>query len=196
MTDNRIPTAPDPAHAGTRFATLAGGCFWCLEAVYEQLEGVIAVRSGYTGGHVDQPRYQAVSMGVTGHAEVVQVEFDPSIITFRDLLEVFFIIHDPTQLNRQGNDVGSQYRSAIFYHSEEQRETASDIIQELGANNVFDKPIVTELAPLDIFYPAEPHHSEYYRKNPGQPYCQVVVGPKVAKFRKNFQNRLKKEFAN
>lgn len=193
---NATAAKADAPDRQTELATLGGGCFWCLEAVYEQLEGVTRVRSGYAGGHVDRPSYQAVCMGVTGHAEVVQVEFDPAVIGFKDILEVFFVIHDPTQLNRQGNDVGTQYRSVIFYHSEEQRETASAVIQALLADKVFSKPIVTELAPLDTFYPAEPHHAEYYRRNPGQPYCQVVVGPKVAKFRKNFQSRIKKEFAS
>ena len=195
MTDNGRAADLESGPKGLELATLGGGCFWCLEAVYEQLEGVMSVRSGYAGGHVDHPTYNAVCTGVTGHAEVVQVEFDPTVIEFRDLLEVFFVIHDPTQLNRQGNDVGTQYRSAIFFHSEKQHEAASAIIDELRSERIFDQPIVTELTPLDTFYPAEPYHAEYYRRNPGQPYCQVVVGPKVAKFRKNFQSRIKKEFA-
>ena len=151
------------------------------------------MRSGYSGGHVEHPRYQAVCTGVTGHAEVVQVEYDPSEVDFREVLEIFFVIHDPTQLNRQGNDVGTQYRSVIFYESEEQREIASEMIRSLA--DVFDDPVVTELVPLDRFWPAERHHQEYYRRNTAQPYCQVVVGPKVAKFRTTFREKLKPEFA-
>lgn len=172
-------------------ATLAGGCFWCLEAVYELLRGVESVQSGYAGGHVPNPSYEAVCSGSTGHAEVVQLEFDPEEITYRDLLEVFFTIHDPTTLNRQGHDVGTQYRSAIYAHSPEQEATAHEVIEELTAQGLWDDPIVTEVAPLDVFYPAEDYHNEYYRRNSYQPYCQVVVAPKVAKARQKFTERLK-----
>lgn len=177
-------------------ATLAGGCFWCLEAVFEQLRGIERVKSGYAGGHVANPSYREVCTGRTGHAEVVQVEFDPDEIPYRELLEVFFAIHDPTQLNRQGPDVGTQYRSAIFYHTKEQKEMAERLIAELGEEDLFDDPIVTEVAPLDAFYPAEDYHDEYYRRNTGQPYCQAVISPKVAKFRSKFSDRLKRAAAD
>ncbi|PJF22086.1 MAG: peptide-methionine (S)-S-oxide reductase [Phototrophicales bacterium] len=172
-------------------ATLAGGCFWCLEAVYDQLKGVHDVVSGYAGGHVENPSYQAVCTGTTGHAEVIQITFDPSVISFADLLRVFFTIHDPTTLNRQGADIGTQYRSAIFYHSEAQKNTAQAIIQEAQA--MWDNPIVTEVTPFDHFYPAEDYHQEYFAKNPNQGYCQMVVAPKVAKFRKQYLHMLKDE---
>jgi len=172
-------------------ATLAGGCFWCLEAVYDDLRGIESVESGYAGGEVANPTYQQVCTGTTGHAEVVQLTFDPRAITFREILEVFFTIHDPTTLNRQGADVGTQYRSAIFYHSPEQKETAGRVIAELDAAHIWDAPIVTELSPLDKFYPAEDYHQEYFQRNPNQPYCQVVVAPKVAKFRHKYLERLK-----
>jgi peptide-methionine (S)-S-oxide reductase len=172
-------------------ATLAGGCFWCLEAVYEQLRGVEKVESGYSGGTVRNPSYRQVSTGTTGHAEVVQVTFDPNLISFRDLLGVFFTIHDPTTLNRQGADVGPQYRSAIFYHDQKQKETAERVIREIGAEGIWDKPIVTEVAPFTEFYRAEDYHQEYYRNNQYQPYCQVVIAPKVAKFRQHYLEKLK-----
>ena len=172
-------------------ATLAGGCFWCLEAVYKELRGVESVVSGYAGGHVPRPTYRQVCEGTTGHAEVVQVTFDPREVTFRELLEVFFTIHDPTTPNRQGADVGTQYRSAIFYHTPEQRETAEQVIAELTAAGVWDAPIVTEVAPLTNFYPAEDYHQDYFENNPAQPYCRAVVAPKVAKFRKHFLEKLK-----
>lgn len=172
-------------------ATLAGGCFWCLEAVFDTLQGVDKVVSGYSGGHTTNPDYYRVCAGKTGHAEVVQVTFDPSVISFRDLLEVFFALHDPTTLNRQGADVGTQYRSAIFYHSPEQQATAQAVIQELTAEGVFSQPIVTEVTPFDKFYLAEDYHQEYFANNPYQPYCQVVVSPKVAKMRQKFANRQK-----
>jgi len=172
-------------------ATLAGGCFWCLEAVYELLRGVESVQSGYAGGHVANPSYEAVCSGTTGHAEVVQVTFDPEEIGYRDLLEVFFTIHDPTTLNRQGHDVGTQYRSAIYVHSPEQETTARAVIDELTADGLWNDPIVTEVAPLDVFYAAEDYHNQYYRRNSYQPYCQVVVAPKVAKARQKFVERLK-----
>jgi peptide-methionine (S)-S-oxide reductase len=172
-------------------ATLGGGCFWCLEAVFDEVRGVKDVVSGYAGGFVINPTYRQVCDGKTGHAEVVQVTFDPAVITFREILEIFFAIHDPTTLNRQGADVGPQYRSAIFYHSPEQKATAQAVIAELNAARVFDKPIVTEVTGVTKFYPAEDYHQEYFRKNPYQPYCQVVVSPKVAKLRKNFAEKLK-----
>lgn len=171
-------------------ATLAGGCFWCLEAAYDQLKGVEKVESGYAGGSVNDPTYQQVCTGTTGHAEVVQITFDPSVVSYRELLEVFFTIHDPTTLNRQGADVGTQYRSAIFYHSPEQKAVAESVMAELGAEKIWDNPIVTELAPLDTFYPAEDYHRDYYERNPTQPYCQAVIAPKVSKFRKKFLEKL------
>ncbi len=171
-------------------ATLAGGCFWCLEAVYQELIGVTAVIPGYTGGTVPSPTYQQVCSGKTGHTEAVQITFDPQIIRYRDLLDIFFSIHDPTSLNRQGNDIGTQYRSAIFYHDQAQQTTAQAIIDELTAGSIFDAPIVTELVPLTIFYPAEEYHREYFRRNPGEGYCRVVISPKLAKFRKKYPNRL------
>ena len=172
-------------------ATLGGGCFWCLDAVFRQLRGVERVESGYAGGSTPSPSYEQVCTGATGHAEVVQVEFDASVVSFRDLLEVFFVIHDPTTLNRQGADVGTQYRSVIFYHTPEQRATAEAVIRDLTAKQVWDAPIVTELAPFTTFYPAEAYHQEYYGRNPRQSYCQVVIAPKVAKFRKRYLERLK-----
>jgi peptide-methionine (S)-S-oxide reductase len=176
-------------------ATLAGGCFWCLEAVYEQLRGVEKVESGYTGGRVSNPTYRQVTGGQTGHAEAVQIAYDPAVVSFRELLEVFFTIHDPTTLNRQGADVGPQYRSAIFYHDETQRETAEEVMREMEAAGIWDKPIVTELSPLERFYRAEDYHQEYYRNNAYQPYCQVVIAPKVAKFRQKYLANLKPAFA-
>ena len=174
-------------------ATLAGGCFWCLEAIYDELKGVEDVVSGYAGGSVENPSYQAVCTGATGHAEVVQVTFDPQVVSFKELLEVFFTIHDPTTLNRQGADVGTQYRSAIFYHSPEQKAAAGQVIAEISAAGIWPDPIVTEVVPLEAFYPAEDYHQEYFRKNPYQGYCRAVVAPKVAKFRAKFIERLKKE---
>jgi len=170
-------------------ATLAGGCFWCLEAVYLELEGVTKVESGYMGGLVDNPTYEQVCSGRTGHAEVVQITFDPSITPFREILEVFFTIHDPTTLNRQGNDVGTQYRSAIFYHSDEQRRTAEQVTQEMA--KIWDDPIVTQLEPAAQFYVAESYHQEYYRRNSSQPYCLFVVRPKVQKFRAKFAEKMR-----
>lgn len=175
----------------TQVATLAGGCFWCLEAVFEQLRGVTKVMSGYSGGHVPDPSYQAVCTGTTGHAEVVQVTFDADEISYRDLLEVFFTLHDPTTLDRQGGDVGTQYRSAIFYHDDEQRQAAGAVIRELEAEHVFDDPIVTKVEPLQAFYPAEEYHREYYGRNPNQPYCRAVIAPKVAKLRSKYLEKLK-----
>jgi peptide-methionine (S)-S-oxide reductase len=173
-------------------ATLGGGCFWCLEAVYVELRGVTKVVSGYTGGHVPNPSYQRVCSGSTGHAEVVQVTFDPAVVSYRELLEIFFTIHDPTTLNRQGADVGTQYRSAIFYHDEEQKQVAEEVIKEITAAKIWSKPIVTQVVPLDVFYPAEDYHQDYFANNPMQPYCQVVVAPKVSKFRKQYFEQLRK----
>jgi peptide-methionine (S)-S-oxide reductase len=173
-------------------ATLAGGCFWCLEAVYDQLKGVEQVESGYSGGAAAHPSYRQVCSGTTGHAEVVQLTFDPAAISFREILEVFFTIHDPTTLNRQGADVGTQYRSAIFYHSPEQKATAEQVIAELNQARIWDAPIVTEVTPLQAFYTAEDYHQEYFERNADQPYCRAVVAPKVAKFRKQYLEKLKK----
>jgi peptide-methionine (S)-S-oxide reductase len=172
-------------------ATLAGGCFWCLEAVYDELRGVVDVTSGYAGGHVPNPSYQQVCGGDTGHAEVVRIVFDPGKISYREILEVFFTIHDPTTLNRQGADVGSQYRSAIFYHSDEQKRVAEEVMAEIAASGIWKNPIVTELQPAPEFYPAEEYHQEYFARNPNQGYCQVVVAPKVAKFRSKFLSKLR-----
>ncbi len=180
-----------PTNTEKMVATLGGGCFWCLEAVFENLKGVEKVESGYAGGRTDQPTYRQVCGGDTGHAEVVQVTFDPAVLSFRDLLDVFFATHDPTTLNRQGPDFGTQYRSAIFYHSPEQEQTARQRIAELNAAHIWDAPIVTEVVPFEKFYRAEDYHQSYYRTNPGQGYCQAVVAPKVAKFRKRFTDRLK-----
>ena len=174
-------------------ATLAGGCFWCLEAVYDEIKGVQGVESGYAGVSVPNPSYREVCNGNTGHAEVVQVHFDPSVVSYRDLLNVFFAIHDPTSLNRQGADVGTQYRSAIFYHDDEQKKTAEELIKELNAQKIWDKPIVTQIEKLDKFYIAEDYHQEYFANNPYQPYCVAVVAPKVSKFRKHFLEMLKKQ---
>jgi peptide-methionine (S)-S-oxide reductase len=172
--------------------TLAGGCFWCLEAVFDEAKGIASVESGYSNGHVPNPTYRAVCNGDTGYAEVIQIKFDPSIISFRDLLNVFFAIHDPTTLNRQGGDVGTQYRSAIFYHSPEQKETAETLISELNAQRIWNSPIVTEVEPIKEYYAAEDYHQEYFARNQNNPYCQAVAAPKVAKFRKHFLDLLKK----
>jgi peptide-methionine (S)-S-oxide reductase len=172
-------------------ATLAGGCFWCLEAVFEEMRGVESVKSGYAGGSVPNPRYEDVCTGRTGHAEVVQVAFDPAEVSFRELLEVYFTIHDPTTLDRQGADEGTQYRSAIFTHSPEQEQTAREVIRDLEAEGVWDDPIVTQVAPLTQFYPAEGYHDAYYRRNSRKPYCQVVIAPKVAKFRQKHLSKLR-----
>jgi peptide-methionine (S)-S-oxide reductase len=172
-------------------ATLGGGCFWCLEAVYDRVEGVHAVTSGYAGGHVTNPSYRQVCTGTTGHAEVVQVEYDPEIISYRDLLEIFFTIHDPTTKDRQGADVGPQYRSIILFHDADQQTTAESVIEDLEADGVFDDPIVTDVEPLDTFYRAEDKHQDYFANNPGQPYCQAVIAPKVNKLRKKHAKRLK-----
>jgi len=176
-------------------ATLAGGCFWCLEAVFDEVKGVHSVESGYAGGTKANPTYREVCTGTTGHAEVTQVTFDPQIVSYKDILNVFFAIHDPTTMNRQGNDVGTQYRSAIFYHNDEQKKVAKETIKELNDQHIWDKPIVTEVTQLDKFYMAEDYHQEYFANNPNQPYCQAVVAPKVAKFRKHHLEMLKKQTA-
>ena len=173
-------------------ATLGGGCFWCLEAVFKDMRGVERVESGYTGGHVPNPSYYDVCSGQTGHAEVVQVTFNPNQVSFKEILQVFFTIHDPTTLNRQGGDIGTQYRSAIFTHSPKQAEIANQTIAELTAEQIWDSPIVTEVTPLTDYYPAEEYHQDYFERNPNQPYCMAVVAPKVAKFRKYFLDRVKR----
>jgi peptide-methionine (S)-S-oxide reductase len=176
----------------TEVATLAGGCFWCLEAVYDELKGVLDVVSGYSGGQVANPSYEAVCTGETGHAESVQITFDPSIVSYRELLELFFTIHDPTTLNRQGADVGTQYRSVIFYHSPEQKAAAEQVIRQLTDQQVWPRPIVTEVTPFKVFYPAEAYHQEYFKHNPYRGYCMAVIAPKVAKFRHSYMEKLKK----
>ncbi len=187
---------PNPTHEHDEIeqevATLGGGCFWCLEAVFDQLRGVLHVESGYAGGHVSNPSYRAVCTGSTGHAEVVQVTFDPAEISYSEILQVFFTIHDPTTLNRQGNDVGTQYRSVIFYHSPAQQAAAQHMIREIADAGVWPDPIVTQVEPFTELYVAEDYHQEYYANNGSQPYCRVVIAPKVAKLRKHFLDRLKK----
>ena len=173
-------------------ATLGGGCFWCLEPIFDDLRGVEQVESGYSGGNVPNPSYARVCAGTTGHAEVVQITFDPQIISFKEILEIFFTFHDPTTLNRQGADVGTQYRSAIFYHTPEQKTTAEQVIAELNREHVWDGPIVTEVTPFTAFYKAEDYHQEYFERNGEQPYCRAVIAPKVAKFRKQYYAKLKK----
>jgi peptide-methionine (S)-S-oxide reductase len=174
-----------------REATLGAGCFWCIEACYQDLKGVISVTSGYSGGHVDEPSYKEVCNGTTGHAEIARVVYDDEIISFDELLEMFWFVHDPTQLNRQGNDIGTQYRSVVFYHDEEQREKAEAYKAKLTEENVWDRPIVTEITPLTNYYPAEDYHDNYFGLNPGNAYCQAVVRPKVEKFKQVFAQRLK-----
>jgi peptide-methionine (S)-S-oxide reductase len=187
----RMTQSTENRSGGTQTATLGGGCFWCLEAVFQRLQGVTDVVSGFSGGHVANPSYETVTMGGTGHAEVVQVHFDPSIISYRELLEVFFTTHDPTTLNRQGADVGPEYRSVIFYHSPEQEQTAREVMDEFTANKVWRNPIVTQVVPLDAFYPAGDYHRDYFNRNTREPYCQLVVAPKVAKLRAHFAEKLK-----
>lgn len=177
--------------AQSEVATLAGGCFWCLEAVYQEMQGVRSVESGYMGGHLANPTYEAVCSGTTGHAEAVQVTFDPETATYRDILEVFFAIHDPTTRDRQGNDVGTQYRSAIFYHDDRQRAIAEELIRELNAEQIWPSPIVTQVEQATTFYKAEDYHQEYFRNHPRQPYCAYVVAPKVQKFRHKFAAKLR-----
>lgn len=188
-----MPSSPAPSTTTPelREAILGGGCFWCLEAVYEELEGVVSVKSGYEGGLTDHPTYEQVCTGRTGHAEVVGVRFDPARLSYEDLLRVFFTIHDPTQLNRQGNDVGTQYRSVIYTMDPAQHEAAKSVRDEIAGAGIWDGAIVTEIAPHETFYPAEAYHDHYFAQNPGAGYCRVVVAPKVAKFRKAFHERLK-----
>jgi peptide-methionine (S)-S-oxide reductase len=183
--------AHDQDYMDSEVATLGGGCFWCLEPIYADLKGVKDVVVGYSGGSVPDPSYEQVCTGRTGHAEVVQVRFDPETVSYREILEVFFAVHDPTTPNRQGADVGPQYRSAIFYHDEDQRRVAEDVIQELEEEDIWGKPIVTEVSPIKEFYEAEEYHQEYYQKNPNQGYCRVVIAPKVSKFRQKYQSQLK-----
>lgn len=185
-------TDPSPRH---EIATLAGGCFWCLEAVFERVRGIERIVSGYAGGTVPAPSYELVCSGTTGHAEVVQVTFDPTVIRYEDILGIFFAFHDPTQLNRQGPDVGTQYRSAIFYHSDRQRAAAEAVMSQLEQEHAYDRPIVTQVEPLEAFYPAESYHQEYFRRNPEQAYCQAVIAPKVAKLRRAYLDRLKSDLA-
>jgi peptide-methionine (S)-S-oxide reductase len=182
----------EPQPAGYEVATLAGGCFWCLEAVFSELKGVISVQSGYTGGHLPDPTYEQVCRGESGHAEAVRIVFDPAGVSYRELLEVFFAIHDPTTLNRQGNDVGPQYRSAIFYHSPRQKAIAQETIARLDAAGLWQHPIVTEVAPAGAFYPAEDYHQRYFERNPFQPYCELVIAPKVRKLHQYFPQRVKR----
>lgn len=177
----------------TEIATLGGGCFWCTEAVYQQLKGITAVESGYTGGHIPDPSYEQICEGTTGHAEVVRLMFDPAVVSFREILEVFFTIHDPTTLNRQGNDVGTQYRSVIYFRTPEQQETAKHVMCEMA--NVWDAPIVTELSPAETYYKAETYHQNYFRQNPMQGYCAFIVAPKVSKFRQIFRDKLKTDLS-
>ena len=172
-------------------ATLGAGCFWCVEAVFDALKGVESVESGYSGGHTENPTYREVCSETTGHAEVAQIKFNPDEISFKEILQVFFTVHDPTTLNRQGNDIGSSYRSAIFYHSDEQKKIAEEVIEEITTEGIYDNPIVTEVTVFDKFFVAEDYHQEYFVNNPNQPYCAAVVEPKVAKFRQKFVNRLK-----
>lgn len=182
---------PQSTSTGSELATLGGGCFWCVEAVFDQVKGVESVESGYMGGGRPNPTYEAVCTGTTGYAEIIQIRFDPKIISFRELLEIFFGIHDPTALNRQGNDAGTQYRSAIFYHSPEQKATANEVITTLMDDRLFDSPIVTEVVPASTFYIAENYHQEYFVRNPSQPYCAYLISPKIAKFRQQFAGKLK-----
>jgi peptide-methionine (S)-S-oxide reductase len=177
--------------SGFEVATLAGGCFWCLEAAFNVIKGVVKVDEGYTGGDLPNPTYEEVTTGRTGHAEAAQVTFDSAVISYREILEIFFSVHDPTSVDRQGADVGSQYRSAIFYHTPAQRATAEKLIGELNAEGIFEKPIVTSVEPLKIFYKAEVFHRDYYKKHPKEPYCQVVIAPKIAKLRQRFFDKLK-----
>src|SRR5579884_1826001 len=181
-----------PSSGAREVATLGGGCFWCIEAVFENVRGVEKVQSGYAGGTVANPTYQQVCTGRTGHAELVQVTFDPAVLSYRDVLDIFFAVHDPTSLNRQGADVGTQYRSVIFYHSPEQKQVAEQRIRELNDSKTWDQPLVTEVVPFQELYPAENYHQHYFESNPTQPYCQLVVSPKVEKFRKQFAARLKR----
>jgi len=182
----------NPSITGKQVATLGGGCFWCMEAVFNELNGVDKVVSGYSGGSVANPTYEQVCTGRTGHTEVVQITFDPKIISYEEILRIFFTMHDPTTLNRQGNDVGTQYRSVIFYHNDEQRLIAQQVIEEINKARIYDQPIVTQVQSFKTFYKAEDYHQEYFKKNPVQPYCRVVIAPKVAKLRTRYLQKLKK----
>ena len=188
MAESITNTTPDEP---LQYATLGGGCFWCIESAFKQVRGIVDVESGYAGGHVDNPSYEAVCSGTTGHAEVVRLSFDPQQISYREVLEILFALHDPTQLNRQGNDIGPQYRSVIFYHNASQQAEANTIIAEMEADNTWPAPVVTAVEPVNSYYPAEQYHRDYYENNPQQPYCAMVVGPKLAKFKQTFANRLK-----
>lgn len=172
-------------------ATLGGGCFWCLEAIYNELKGIIKVESGYAGGTVPDPTYKQVCTGTTGHAEVIQITYNPNIITFKEILQIFFTMHDPTTLNRQGNDVGTQYHSTIIYHNKNQKQTAEQVIKEITQARIWNNPIVTQIEPYNIFYKAEEYHQEYYIKNPEQSYCRIIIVPKIAKLRKQYFDKLK-----
>ena len=174
-------------------ATLGGGCFWCIEVVFSEVKGVVRVLLGYSGGHVANPTYEQVCTGTTGHAEVVQIIFDPEIISFRELLEIFFVVHDPTTLNRQGGDVGTQYRSVVLYYGREQKATAEKLIEELSKAKIYNAPIVTKVEPFKAFYKAEEYHRDYFKRHPEQPYCKLVISPKIAKLRKKYRNKLKKQ---
>ena len=191
-TEAKTSKKENPMQNKTEIATLGGGCFWCIEAIYERVRGVIKVTSGYSGGHIENPTYEQVSTGTTGHAESVQIEFDPTVISYNEILDIFWQIHDPTQLNRQGNDIGPQYRSVIFYHDERQKEIALKSKAELEKEKIFDKPIVTEITAFKRFYPAESYHKNYYDRNSDEPYCQLVITPKLQKFKKHFSEYLKK----
>ncbi len=180
-----------PTDGSKSVAILGGGCFWCLEAIFSEIQGVTKVISGYSGGKVNNPTYEQVCTGTTGHAEVVQISFDPKVISFNEILEIFFAIHDPTQLNRQGNDIGTQYRSVIFFHSDSQWEEAAYAIKSLEQKKIWKDPIVTELTPFNIFYPAEDYHQDYYKNNPTQAYCSFVISPKISKIRQKFNHKLK-----
>ena len=182
-----------PEHnCAPEIATLGGGCFWCIEAAFQEIRGVIKVESGYAGGTTASPTYEQVCSGTTGHVEVVQVTFDPNTVSFREILEIFFTAHDPTTLNRQGADMGTQYRSVIFYHNEKQKETAEQVIEELDTTKVWDDPIVTKVEPLKRFYKAEDYHTKYFDRHPEAPYCKIVIAPKIAKLRKKYREKLKK----
>ncbi len=187
-----MESSPNKQHSAMEKATFAGGCFWCLEAIFQDVEGVTEVASGYSGGHIANPSYEQVCTGTTGHAEAVQITYNPAQIRYDELLEIFFQTHDPTTLNRQGNDEGTQYRSAIFYHNTQQKKLAEEMIAKLNASGSFENRIVTQVAPLEKFYPAEGYHQDYYKLNPNQPYCRLVIHPKLKKFKHTFKEKLKK----
>ena len=189
--DSSLMIESEPKPGRSEVVTLGGGCFWCTEAVFQMIRGVEKVESGYAGGSVENPTYEKVSTGTTGHAEVAQITYDPDIISFKEILEIFFGTHDPTQLNRQGADIGTQYRSVILYHNEQQKAVAEQVIAELTRDGVYDKPIVTRVEPLKAFYPAEEYHKDYFKKHPKQSYCQVVIAPKIAKLQKTYLYKLK-----